>query len=373
MKKFFQNIFSVKNLDRHKVLTIFGIKFKFISKKYINTLSNELNNKNYTIDLLYDENKCLTENYINLMLKNNTCNNVYLLNDTRRNINHIGCSLVYENLEKLCNKYNLNIFFADSMWPRNDINIGNCIDIIKMCDVVLFNGEGTLHDCAGINMLEKCKLAKEMGKKVFLINTVWQNNLYTEKYLEYFDLIACRESLSFDTLPEKYKNKALIVPDLTFYNKIKNHNEGKLTKIIFTDSVLPDVTEKLKYYSQKYNAEFFYLYLSDSSDAKYLTEEYISNLSNDSLIITGRFHALTLGMKYQIPTIAYPSNTHKIQGLLKDSGLLEYCINDFYNFESQINNFIKTDHSSYIEKSRLYSIRAKDQIEQLFMKVREVL
>ena len=161
------------------------------------------------------------------------------------------------------------------------------------------------------------------------------------------------------------RTKSIIVPDLTFYNKL-NCKKDNQRKLIFTDSVIPEITDELKKIADKYHSDFYYLNFNENKDAKYLSEETLAQLHRDSLIITGRFHALTMGLKYQIPTLVYPSNTYKIQGLLCDAGLSEYCMTNFDISKSQIDKFINYNHDAFIEKSILYSENAKKQIEKLF-------
>ena len=367
MKKILQTLFSIKNNSNksHKILTILGIKIKFKLKSKHSQFMKEIEYRNFMIRVLQEEKDCLLKNYSNFMPIKTPNSKVYLLNDTRRTENHIGCSLVYKNILKLCKNNKMQVYFSDSSFPNSEENIGDYKSIIKYCDILLFNGEGTLHDSVGINMFEKCKYAKQLGKKVYLINTVWQNNQNVEHYLDYFDLIACRESFSFKNIPDKYKAKSIIVPDLTFYNKL-NCKKDNQRKLIFTDSVIPEITDELKKIADKYHSDFYYLNFNENEDAKYLSEETLAKLQKDSLIITGRFHALTMGLKYQIPTLAYPSNTYKIQGLLCDAGLSEYCMTNFDISKSQIDKFINYNHNAFIEKSILYSENAKKQIEKLF-------
>lgn len=314
-----------------------------------------------------EEKNCLLANYSKFSPK--TRNNVYLLNDTRRDKNHIGCSLVYENISKLCSKHNMNIYFSDSSYPKNDEKMETYRDIISCCDVLLFNGEGTLYNARGINMFNKCKIAKELGKKVALINTVWQNNADVEKYLDCFDIISCRESLSWEQLPKNFREKSVVVPDLTFYKKLNNNAKEKGGKIIFTDSVIPEITDKLKNIAESYNADFYYLYINNNPNSKYLSEEIIADLPKDSIIITGRFHALTLGLKYEIPTFCVSSNTHKIEGLLKDADLLNYYTPNLEDIEAKIKKFTESNHDDFIEKSRIYCKNCDSKIEKLFDRI----
>jgi hypothetical protein len=352
-------IFSIKNSPdkKHRIWTIFGFKFKFSKEKK--------ENRNYELIILKEENECLLKNYQNFTSKNIN-KKVYLLNDTRRDKNHIGCELVVKNIYQLCKDFNMSIIYSDSAYPCNNQDMTLYSNILKDCDIVIFNGEGTLHDSAGINMFEKCKIAKKMGKSVFLINTVWQNNKKTEKYLELFDLIACRESLSYQEIPIRYRNKTIIVPDLTFYNKLIVRDKN--TKIIFTDSVIPEVSKILKNLAKIHNADFYYLYNNNEEDSKYLSEDIVANLTEDSIIVTGRFHALTLGIKYGIKTLAIPSNTHKIEGLLKDVSAEELLITKYDCINEKLKEILRSNIDINFS---LYCDNANIKIRELFKYISE--
>lgn len=292
----------------------------------------------------------------------------YILNDTSREKYHAGCLLVMKNLQTLCKKYGIEILFSDTALPDKNIDIIQFKKDIQKCDLLLFNGEGTLHHSRAINFFKKCEIAKEMGKKVILLNTVWQDNQNTEDYLELFDLISVRESLSLQQLPEKFLYKSNVVPDLTFYNQINtSHNETG--KILFTDSVNIKKTELLEKLAHNYKQPLYLMYPHNQKIIHSLNFFEEKLLTNASHIITGRFHVLTMGMKYEIPTLAFQSNTHKINGLLKDANLEGYIVNESNCIEQQIQTFLLQNNKNFVIKSQEYSRRATVLIESYFEKI----
>lgn len=367
MRDIISKFFSIKQENIHVVIKFFIFKIKYKSKKLI--LMNEIANKDNALKncqqekfFMQREIYSLLKNYKNFVPKTNKIK-IYLLNDTSRDINHLGSYIVQENIKKLCNKYNAEIYYSDSCFPFSQCD-ENYIDIIKHCDLVIFNGEGTLHDSAGINLFKKCEIAKKLDKKVVLINTVWQNN--SEKYeqlLNYIDLISCRESRSYNALPHFAKDKAFIVPDIAFYGNITK-DKIKNDDLIFTDSVLQENTKILEFYAKKFNKKIYYM--TGPIIENCLNEEIYQKMSQNSKIITGRFHALVLGIKYGIPTFCIPSNTHKIEGLLEDVELTNYYIDTIDDFEQKIINFINSNHDDFIEKSYKYYIESQTKIEKLF-------
>ena len=58
------------------------------------------------------------------------------------------------NINTLCRKNGMEIVFYDKSLPSNDRSIEAYGDVLQKCDAVIFNGEGSLHDGAAINMFE---------------------------------------------------------------------------------------------------------------------------------------------------------------------------------------------------------------------------
>ena len=331
-------------------------------------------NKKKRYITLKKERDNLFRNY-NELLNNSFCDKkgIYFLNDTSLNL-HLGCKTVVKNIKACCESNNLKIIFYDRNYgnlPNSCKNYHDYIDIIKKADILLFNGEGTLHDSRGVDMLEKCKLAKDLNKKLVLFNTVWQNNKDIEKYLEMFDIIAARESISAKEMQKITKKRIEIVPDMTFYSD-RIIKEEKTRQIIFTDSVKNNITNELYEIAKKLNCPFYFFTSGLKSkyvNQNYITEDIIASLSPNSLIVTGRFHMLTFALKYGIPAIAIPSNTHKMEGLLKDADLEEYLIKETDNFEEKIQEFLNKNHDLYYKNSEIYSANAKEKIENLFKQI----
>ena len=344
----------VEHLDDYTKIVFLGIKCKIFpkngSKKENRELGSALDNYRFYQPI---SNKI----------------KIYLLNDTSREIGHLGCRSVVNNIKKLCGKNEMEIIFYDKALPSDNGCVGAYENVLQKCDAVIFNGEGTLHDGAAINMFEKCRLAKDLGKKVFLINSVWQNNTATNKYLDLFDLISFRESLSYEEALPFCKENALVVPDLAFYgDRILSPNKVT-SKLLFTDSVKASSNRKLYRLAQKYAAEFYGMTENDCFPQ--LDEEIIAGLDKNAKIVTGRFHALVFAMKYGVAALAMPSNTHKVEGLLKDCSLEDYLLKIDKNTEQNITRFIASSNDDFVQKASKYTLEAQMKIENVFVKIRK--
>ena len=361
---FFKNLFSVTNRainnKKHKVITILGIKIKCrIRTEEIKPVN--IKKEIYDNETIYKEKvECLLKNYKNFDYNTDKIK-IYLLNDTRRSKMHLGCNAVVSNIEKLANKNNMEIIFYDSCYQQNNFYDEGWGNVISKADAVIVNGEGTLHDNRALSIFKKCQIAHNYNIPCFLINSLWQNMNEMEHYLELFDIISVRESKSYDALPENMKHKARIVPDISLYGTPFEKSENAKDQLIFVDSVSAEKTNIIKQTSLKYNAPMYYM---SSSDAKnYLTEDVFSNLTNNSLIITGRFHAMTLAIKNKIPFYVFSSNSHKVEGLLKDIDMENLLINK-ENVESRINQPYPDLH--FVEKCQKYHDFANIEAEKLF-------
>lgn len=287
----------------------------------------------------------------------------FLLNDTRSGLHH-GCEVVMQNLiESLCiQDANPEIL---TLCTGQKISEEKWEIILNSIDVVLINGEGTLHSASayGFFLLKLGHQAKLRNKFVALINSTWENNPDSWIGLvQDFDLITLRDQKSFHTLKNYNLPQLYYAPDLTF---ISNHNilEKRIlstNNIIVNDSVYAGIadqlfeisrTRKFSYYpitrklptkegivgynTKKLNKQKLYNILSNISfglfkprrfyqDLSYAidnTVEFKNKLLQSKFVITGRYHCLCFCLQMQIPVLIIASNTNKMKNLLEDIGL----------------------------------------------------
>lgn len=253
---------------------------------------------------------------------------VAILNDTRGF--HLGCELVNQNLVKLCLKHGLEPVGTYALnRPREQK--------LPQVDVIIVNGEGTFHHANGTQLdraIEDCE-----GKRAFLINTVFDKPDF-KKELN-FDLIATRESIS-----AKECNADLVVPDLSLYSmpKVKTN---KRVRIGYTAGVTPENKDILGH-------------LPNHRPIRG-TEDYLKWLNSLDLFVTGRFHGICMAAYYNIPFLAFSSNSHKNEGILKDMGCEELLIKE----EREISHKMRSARH-LIDKAHRYAMDAKRKQEKLF-------
>ena len=145
---------------------------------------------------------------------------IVILNDTSYESHH-GCEMVIKSIKELVLKNGMEVIDTNPVgvdWQENQ----SLIDNISKCDLVLVNGEGTLHHAQPIarELIPIAKYVKEnINIPVVLINSTYQDNgNEMAEYMKYFDLVYVRETPSKEDL-EKYGLQSKVVPDMSFYVK----------------------------------------------------------------------------------------------------------------------------------------------------------
>lgn len=309
---------------------------------------------------------------------------VIILNDTRRDVGHIGCNTVMENIFYLCSINCLNVIKSFKSLECHATE--EFLSFLALCDAVIINGEGTMHhDSPGANnLIIAAKIAKKAGKKIFLINSVWQSNSEINKELSVFDRIYVRESLSRQEISDA-GYQATVCSDLSLYSvsPIKQRNYTNLD-YVFIDSVIKKKTRFIALTALRYRHDFYYMITRKRKPLSngflrlmfFISGQKLKILRDEDIswkMITGRFHAMCFALKYGLPFIVMTSNTHKIEGLLQDIGLNS---NDYiFSIESskiEIDKKIKNLDfwpNDTAQKIKIYIDDAQVQISQMFQNI----
>lgn len=276
--------------------------------------------------------------------------NTILLNDTRSD-EHIGCELVVTNSLRKCQEYGLNI--------RKTITISEASEaseliapLLEDTDLVLLNGEGTLHDDKrnAIALLKAAKFASEKDCKIVLYNALWDNNPIGKSYLPCFDLIYCRDQKSLERLLADHPQaKAEFVPDMIFVTELPSFSDFTQSGILVSDSVDKKKCIRLTQFALKNDYAFapmsvaYFRKLKKKPWLRYRISKRISNTTLEKIesprdfiskilssnyVITGRFHMACLCFLCDTPVYCISSNTTKIESLFDDFGLDSTSVTD---------------------------------------------
>ena len=318
----------------------------------------------------------------------------FVINDTRREVGHTGCHLVMANLFRACQDHNIAVIGSDF-----DISTDFDADLFRKkiaeADCLVINGEGTLHHNNGIGLIARSMIAKEMDKKVFLVNSVWQSNYVIKRHLDLFDGIYVRESLSQDELRHDGCMSARVVPDLSFYKcDIENVHTQKSRGAAVIDSVLLGNTVYLsklalvkgydmlfmgRWHNRRFIRDnpFLYLLLKIRKPSMNRFTKGVQDIAGRPFVISGRFHAVCMAMMTNVPCIAISSNTHKVEGLFTDAGIMsDYLITQSELSKSALERacdfLLANDHGEYLDRCREYIVNAQSSIDQMFNDIAEV-
>ena len=97
---------------------------------------------------------------------------------------------------------------------------------------------------------------------------------------------------------------------------------------------------------------------------------FVDKMSAEAaLIVTGRLHAVCIALDLEIPILAVPSNTHKIEGLLIDAGLENRVVRSVREIESRLleqtlTSFAYSDEE--IRRIRAYRNKTLDEARRMF-------
>lgn len=289
----------------------------------------------------------------------------FILNDTRTNLHH-GCEVVMNNLYSLIQKNHPDAKFSQ-LCTGQTISEEKWLELLKDIDIVLINGEGTLHDAApfGEFLLKLGSIAKQQGKPVFLLNSTWENNPTSwNELIQDFDGLYVRDQKSLATLQPQHPH-CEYAADLTFYSSHQfnpiHTTESASTRpaqVIVNDSVYSHVSDALFAYAEKQRFDYHpitknlpldahtigynpkkmkklkqYNLLSKLTFGLYKprryyqdfnyciddTQEFKQKMLESDLVITGRYHCLCFCLQMQIPVLIVASNTSKTHNLLSDA------------------------------------------------------
>lgn len=279
-----------------------------------------------------------------------------ILNDTSFR-NHHGCRLVIRNLRKALELRDISVIatsYVGHDWRQNKPFLGKLQD----CDLLIINGEGTLHHGA-----EKAELLLSivdhpfaMDKKKVLLNALYEENPDAWlRYLSAFDIIGLRDHESWLYCQEKGLDHALETSDLSLYFETQDQTTpAPRAGIAISDSIVKAKRKALfSFYKTQRHKKAVYMPIVTGSkyggNAQGLFQKldglryrvklglkkmldrhvvyypnyaaYLNAMRERSLYVTGRFHGVCLALKTRTPFVTLTSNSRKTQSLLERIGL----------------------------------------------------
>ena len=273
-----------------------------------------------------------------------------LFNTTARGGHH-GCTVVCAQIDYLAREAGISVDL------QLGLDLSEAPHSLERYDLVLVNGEGSLHHDGGTahKIAAIARHCAAIGRPAFLINSVYEANgpeiaagvaefcrRWTRDRASAAEMRAA--GLSCETIPDLSLTWS---PDV-----VSPARDG----IVVTDSVLKDVAKDLWALSRDLHAPYVPLktvppllprhpgsnarrrnrwlwrrrlvHLLPSGPMRSAYADVVPDLTDfarvlakSSLLVTGRFHAVTLAMDLELPFLAISSNTGKIEGLMAMVGI----------------------------------------------------
>jgi hypothetical protein len=200
-------------------------------------------------------------------------------------------------------------------------------------DIMLVNGEGSM--CLGCPpfhaKMQHIKTALNQGKRVHLVNTVWQQNPYHyDDLLPKLSSIVTREVLSQRELRSMHGIDSRVFLDFSFFSPLRPSGKAPnyQGKIVITDFAKRRSRDFVRYPSN----EFAYI---DMRTMEW--SDFVSGLKTASVLVTGRHHGVCAAIQAGIPFVAMPGNSHKIEGLIATTNIPIPLVYSFDEISAAVN------------------------------------
>jgi polysaccharide pyruvyl transferase WcaK-like protein len=269
-----------------------------------------------------------------------------VLNDTSTRYHH-GCSRVMRLLLRGLDEAGIEVAArspARADWAKDE----RFVAALRRAQVVVINGEGTLHDGAplGARLLSVLDHPAAAGKPVALVNALWERNPPDwDDWLGRLALASARDSASAEAF-RRVRGQGRWGPDLSLSAPAEVAAVSR-RGLVVGDSVRSESRRALARAAQRLGAAYVPtktlrgriwengvarsllwrgyngVWTGRVPEFEMPRDEgaYLARLAQAEGHLTGRFHAVCLSMLTGTPVLALASRTSKIERLLTDAGL----------------------------------------------------
>lgn len=256
------------------------------------------------------------------------------------------CNVFFKHLIKLIQPQDLILIsgggWLGSLWKYNEMFVRKVITTFKR-NYIMILPQTVSYEDGDVEFLES-------GKRVYRLHP----NLYCyTREMNSFTFIKKHKFLSKD-------DNVKLVPDMALaFNwtnkKLPRHSIGVCLRTDKEKSMSSELQNQIETYL--YQNQYDYTLISTvldkwirTKDRRKFLDEKLDEFSTKKLIITDRLHAMIFAVITGTPCIAFDNATHKVSGVYKTLGDIEYVsfANSFDSFESAFKNFTMTDYTETI-------------------------
>lgn len=231
---------------------------------------------------------------------------ILLLNNTENY--HSGCKAVID--------------FYRRQFSLHDLNFHSSETDLRDFDVVIVNGEGTMHHNAeaASRLLDQLIEAKYYGCRTLLVNTVWQHNPDFIDKLSYVDYISVRDIKSKNDIQSKIDRPVDLCIDYSYFVYKRIEDLPKVLMLTAGNRMnYPNTKPKRPKISD----------IGEDSRADVFSQtwiELVDTLTQSQLFVTGRHHELYAACVARCPCVILEGNSHKNSGLLETANVSIPCL-----------------------------------------------
>lgn len=246
-----------------------------------------------------------------------------------------------------------------------------CDRLPALPDLIVLNGEGTLHDNheRAIGLMLAAAHFNSLGVPCALINSMWdRNTALMGSYLEYFQYIAVRDSLSKLSMSKFTAEDINVVPDISLANIAQvNPAEGAALPIGVVDTSDDKDSKNLGLFAQALGAPFYLMDMTRrGGDAfKIGKMAHVDSIADCASWITGRYHFALAALSAARPFLAVRTRVSKMQGMMQDARLAEFLLDNAWLAATP-----DTKHRVVQEKLSLWNDSAFQRSEEYKSKAR---
>lgn len=231
---------------------------------------------------------------------------VLLLNNTENY--HSGCKAVID--------------FYRKQFCQHELSFHNSQTEFKDFDVVIVNGEGTMHHNAKAadHLLDQLIEAKHYGCRTLLVNTVWQHNPDFIDKLSHVDYISVRDIKSKKDIQSKIDRPVDLCIDYSYFVYKRVESSPKTLMLTAGNRMnYPNTKPKRPKISD----------IGEDSRADIFGQtwiELVDTLAQSRLFVTGRHHELYAACVARCPFVVLEGNSHKNSGLIETACVFIPCL-----------------------------------------------
>lgn len=254
-----------------------------------------------------------------------------IINDTS-NQEHVGCQAVMSAYHRLLDDRDIEVFGTQTLnadWRSEDN-----LRMLDCADIVLVNGEGSIHHDKHKDLLEISKHYPSV-----LMNAVFESMTddWSEE-LNAFKLVTVRETFSARYMKESQGIDPVVVPDLIFSTDRGGHKRRVSSGRYIGDSVLDCFS---------------------GSSPQVHDEQFIKEFIGHTDACLGRFHVIAIAAMFGVPFSAWGSNTWKNEAIMFDMGVPEL-------YAEELRDAMDLIPASSSKSVRQYASTAAEKIHSLF-------